>query len=76
MTRSALRGLDKKSRGQRNVFIYGMGGGTFDVSLPTIEDGIQALQSEFCRRCCQPSLVNALQLQAEAAVSLANIAET
>merc|ERR1712167_84854 len=32
-------GLDKKG-GERNVMIYDMGGGTFDVSLLTIEDGI------------------------------------
>merc|ERR1712224_576114 len=33
-------GLDKKASGERNVLIYDMGGGTFDVSLLTIEDGI------------------------------------
>merc|ERR1719399_607714 len=33
-------GLDKKAAGERNVLIYDMGGGTFDVSLLTIEDGI------------------------------------
>merc|ERR1719171_1139973 len=33
-------GLDKKSSGETNVLIYDMGGGTFDVSLLTIEDGI------------------------------------
>jgi heat shock protein 1/8 len=33
-------GLDKKATGERNVLIYDMGGGTFDVSLLTIEDGI------------------------------------
>merc|ERR1712085_162940 len=33
-------GLDKKGAGERNVLIYDMGGGTFDVSLLTIEDGI------------------------------------
>merc|ERR1712159_845617 len=32
-------GLDK-SGGEKNVLIYDMGGGTFDVSLLTIEDGI------------------------------------
>merc|ERR1711971_186059 len=31
---------DKKGTGERNVLIYDMGGGTFDVSLLTIEDGI------------------------------------
>ena len=33
-------GLDKKGSGERNVLSYDMGGGTFDVSLLTIEDGI------------------------------------
>jgi len=33
-------GLDKKGSGEVNVLIYDMGGGTFDVSLLTIEDGI------------------------------------
>jgi len=33
-------GLDKKGAGEQNVLIYDMGGGTFDVSLLTIEDGI------------------------------------
>jgi len=33
-------GLDKKGSGEQNVLIYDMGGGTFDVSLLTIEDGI------------------------------------
>jgi molecular chaperone DnaK (HSP70) len=32
--------LDKKASGERNVLIYDMGGGTFDVRLLTIEDGI------------------------------------
>jgi heat shock protein 1/8 len=33
-------GLDKKHEGERNVLIFDLGGGTFDVSLLTIEDGI------------------------------------
>ncbi|CAG8606112.1 6731_t:CDS:2 [Funneliformis caledonium] len=33
-------GLDKKHDGERNVLIYDLGGGSFDVSLLTIEDGI------------------------------------
>merc|ERR1719253_1725479 len=32
-------GLDKKG-GEKNVLIYDMGGGTFDVSLLSIEEGI------------------------------------
>jgi heat shock 70kDa protein 1/2/6/8 len=33
-------GLDKKSSQEKNVLIFDLGGGTFDVSLLTIEDGI------------------------------------
>ena len=33
-------GLDKKGQGERNVMIFDLGGGTFDVSLLTIEEGI------------------------------------
>merc|ERR1712183_598747 len=33
-------GLDKKTGGERNVLIFDLGGGTFDVSILTIEDGI------------------------------------
>merc|ERR1712012_753003 len=33
-------GLDKQGQGERNVLIFDLGGGTFDVSILTIEDGI------------------------------------
>jgi L1 cell adhesion molecule like protein len=33
-------GLDKKGQGEMNILIYDLGGGTFDVSLLTIEEGI------------------------------------
>ena len=33
-------GLDQQSKGERNVLIFDLGGGTFDVSLLTIEEGI------------------------------------
>ena len=33
-------GLDKKGQGERNVLIYDLGGGTFDVSLLTLDDGV------------------------------------
>jgi len=33
-------GLDKKGQGVQNVLIFDLGGGTFDVSLLKIEDGI------------------------------------
>mmetsp|Transcript_1173 Transcript_1173/g.1786 ORF Transcript_1173/g.1786 Transcript_1173/m.1786 type:complete len:674 (+) Transcript_1173:123-2144(+) len=33
-------GLDKKGKGERNILIFDLGGGTFDVSLLTIDDGI------------------------------------
>merc|ERR1712121_313791 len=38
-------GLDKKADGERNVLIYDLGGGTFDVSILTIEDGIFEVKS-------------------------------
>ena len=33
-------GLDKKGKGERKVLIFDLGGGTFDVSLLTIDDGV------------------------------------
>ncbi|KAM3128402.1 hypothetical protein pb186bvf_019469, partial [Paramecium bursaria] len=33
-------GLDKKAKGEENVLIFDLGGGTFDVSLLSIEDGV------------------------------------
>ena len=33
-------GLDKKSGGERKVLIFDLGGGTFDVSLLTMDDGV------------------------------------
>ncbi|XP_072569410.1 heat shock 70 kDa protein 1 isoform X1 [Paramormyrops kingsleyae] len=33
-------GLDKGKKGEHNVLIFDLGGGTFDVSILTIEDGI------------------------------------
>ncbi|XP_012991726.3 heat shock 70 kDa protein [Esox lucius] len=33
-------GLDKGKRGERNILIFDLGGGTFDVSILTIDDGI------------------------------------
>ena len=33
-------GLDKKYKTERNVLIFDLGGGTFDVSLLTLEDGL------------------------------------
>ncbi|XP_050523399.1 heat shock 70 kDa protein cognate 4-like [Daktulosphaira vitifoliae] len=38
-------GLDKKTSGERNVLIFDLGGGTFDVSILTIEDGIFEVKS-------------------------------
>jgi heat shock protein 1/8 len=38
-------GLDKKGQGERTVLIFDLGGGTFDVSLLTIEDGIFEVRS-------------------------------
>lgn len=33
-------GLDKKGAGEKNVLIFDLGGGTFDVSLLTLDDGV------------------------------------
>ena len=37
---SVAYGLDKKVTGERNVLVFDLGGGSFDVSLLTIEEGI------------------------------------
>merc|ERR1712076_119088 len=39
-------GLDKKDQGERNVLIFDLGGGTFDVSLLTIDDGIYLFEKQ------------------------------
>lgn len=33
-------GLDKKGKGEKNILIFDLGGGTFDVSLLAIDEGI------------------------------------
>merc|ERR1712123_346741 len=38
-------GLDKKGSAETNVLIFDLGGGTFDVSILTIEDGIFEVKS-------------------------------
>lgn len=38
-------GLDKKSGNERNILIFDLGGGTFDVSVLAIEDGIFEVKS-------------------------------
>lgn len=38
-------GLDKKTQGERNVLIFDLGGGTFDVSILSIEDGVFEVRS-------------------------------
>jgi L1 cell adhesion molecule like protein len=38
-------GLDKKLTGEKNVLIYDLGGGTFDVSILTINDGLFEVRS-------------------------------
>lgn len=38
-------GLDKKTAGERNVLIFDLGGGTFDVSILSIDDGIFEVKS-------------------------------
>nr|ABC33921.1 heat shock cognate 70 [Tetranychus urticae] len=38
-------GLDKKGGGEKNILIFDLGGGTFDVSVLTIEDGVFEVKS-------------------------------
>lgn len=38
-------GSDKRSDSQRNVRVFDLGGGTFDVSIPSIEDGLFEVKS-------------------------------
>lgn len=38
-------GLDKKEEKERNILIYDLGGGTFDVTVMSIEDGIFEVKS-------------------------------
>nr|Q05945.1 RecName: Full=Heat shock 70 kDa protein [Hydra oligactis] len=38
-------GLDKKVEKEKNVLIFDLGGGTFDVSILAIEDGIFEVKS-------------------------------
>jgi molecular chaperone DnaK (HSP70) len=33
-------GLDKQKQGEKNVLIFDLGGGTFDVSLLTLDEGV------------------------------------
>ncbi|KAH8989267.1 Hsp70 protein-domain-containing protein [Lactarius akahatsu] len=44
-TATIAYGLDKKVSGKCNVLIFNLGGGTFDVSLLTIEEGIFKLKA-------------------------------
>ena len=38
-------GLDKQTGGEKNILIFDLGGGTFDVSLLAIEDGVFEVKS-------------------------------
>lgn len=38
-------GLDAKTKAEKNILIFDLGGGTFDVSILTIEDGIFEVKS-------------------------------
>ena len=40
-------GLDKKGIGERNILIFDLGGGTFDVSLLTIDEGIFEVKATY-----------------------------
>lgn len=39
-------GLDKNLKGERNVLIFDLGGGTFDVSILTIDEGEKNVRVE------------------------------
>lgn len=50
-------GLDTRSSQEKNILVYDLGGGTFDVSLLTIDDGVfevhksafgQVFQADVC----------------------------
>jgi len=38
-------GLDKQSKGEKNVLVYDLGGGTFDVTLLSIDEGVFEVKS-------------------------------
>jgi len=38
-------GLDRRSEGEMNVLVYDLGGGTFDVTVLTIDDGVFEVRS-------------------------------
>ncbi|CAF4863614.1 unnamed protein product, partial [Rotaria socialis] len=38
-------GLDKKASGEKNVLIFDLGGGTFDVSVLIIDNGVFEVKS-------------------------------
>ena len=38
-------GLDKKGGSEKNIMIFDLGGGTFDVSLLSIDDGVFEVKS-------------------------------
>ena len=39
--------LDKKASGERNILVYDLGGGTFDVTLLSIEDGVFEVKAHY-----------------------------
>ena len=51
-------GLDKKVATERNVLIFDLGGGTFDVSILTIEEGIFEVKSTAGKKIPCRILVN------------------
>ena len=39
-TAAIVYGLDKQKQGEKNVLIFDLGGGTFDLSLLTLDEGV------------------------------------
>ena len=62
-TAAIAYGLDKKGSGERNVLIYDMGGGTFDVSIVKINgQDVEVLATEGVAKLGGDDFDRALQL--------------
>ncbi len=55
-------GLDKKSS-EKNILVFDLGGGTFDVSILSIDDGVFEVRPVFSLICPNHPLVGCQMLQ-------------